>query len=116
MSYKGHILEVKNLCLSLCNADGAPVRILNELTFSVRSGEILGLIGDSGSGKTMTALAISGLLSDFAQVDSGEIIFEDKNLLTLPRHELRGLQGDEIAVEEVLQEFRVRPLGIVGCE
>lgn len=98
MSYKGHILEVKDLCLSLCNADGAPVRILNDLTFSVRSGEILGLIGDSGSGKTMTALAISGLLSDFAQVDSGEIIFEGEDLVKKSPRERRRLLGEKIGV------------------
>lgn len=98
MSYKGHILEVNNLCLSLSNGKGAPVRILNDLTFNVRSGEILGLIGDSGSGKTMTALAVSGLLSDFAHVDSGEIIFEGEDLVKKSPKERRLLLGEKIGV------------------
>ncbi len=98
MRYKGNILEVKDLCLSLSNADGAPVRILNNLKFNVRSGEILGLIGDSGSGKTMTALAISGLLSDFAHIDSGEILFEGEDLVKKLPAERRLLLGEKIGV------------------
>lgn len=98
MRYKGNILEVKDLCLSLSNADGAPVRILNNLKFNVRSGEILGLIGDSGSGKTMTALAISGLLSDFAHIDSGEILFEGEDLVKKTPAERRLLLGEKIGV------------------
>ncbi len=98
MRYKGNILEVNDLCLSLSNADGAPVKILNNLKFNVRSGEILGLIGDSGSGKTMTALAVSGLLSDFAHVDSGEIIFEGEDLVKKTPKERRLLLGEKIGV------------------
>ncbi|MBR5386667.1 MAG: ABC transporter ATP-binding protein [Clostridiales bacterium] len=98
MKYKGHILEVNNLCLSLCNSDGTPVRILNDLTFNVRSGEILGLIGDSGSGKTMTALAISGLLSEFAKIDSGDIIFEGEDLVKKSAKERRMLLGEKIGI------------------
>ncbi len=98
MRYKGHILEVNNLTLSLDNKDGVPAKILNNLTFNVRSGEILGLIGDSGSGKTMTALAISGLLSDFAKIESGEILFEGEDLVKKPAKERRRLLGEKIGV------------------
>lgn len=98
MRYKGHILEVKDLCLSLTNGSGAPVRILNELSFNVRSGEILGLIGDSGSGKTMTALAVSGLLSDFAKIDSGSIVFEGEDLVKKSPKDRRKLLGEKIGI------------------
>ena len=98
MIYKGNILEVNNLSLSFINKDGVPSKILNELTFHVRSGEILGLIGDSGSGKTMTALAVSGLLSEFANVDSGEIIFEGEDLVKKTPKERRALLGEKIGV------------------
>lgn len=98
MRYKGNILEVNGLCLSLNNGKSAPVSILNELTFNVRSGEILGLIGDSGSGKTMTALAVSGLLSDFAKIDSGSIIFEGEDLVNKSPKERRKLLGEKIGI------------------
>ena len=98
MNYKGNILEVNNLTLSLTNKDDVPVKILNELTFNVRSGEILGLIGDSGSGKTMTALAISGLLSDVAKIESGEILFEGEDLVKKSAKERRRLLGEKIGI------------------
>ena len=81
MRYKGNILEVNNLSLSIVNGSDAPSRILNNLTFKVRTGEILGLIGNSGSGKTMTALAVSGLLSEASVIDSGEILLEGEDLV-----------------------------------
>ena len=98
MKYKGNILEVNNLTLSLLDKNGVPVTILNDLTFHLRSGEILGLIGDSGSGKTMTALAISGLLNDFAHIDSGEILFEEEDLVKKAPGERRRLLGEKIGV------------------
>ena len=98
MKYKGNILEVNNLTLSLLDKNGVPVTILNDLTFHLRSGEILGLIGDSGSGKTMTALAISGLLNDFAHIDSGEILFEEEDLVKKAPRERRRLLGEKIGV------------------
>ena len=98
VKYKGNILEVINLSLSLTGSDGVPVRILNDLSFNVRSGEILGLIGDSGSGKTMTALAVSGLLNDFAKVESGQIIYEGEDLVTKSAAHRRRLLGEKIGI------------------
>lgn len=96
--YRGNILEVKELTMSLMSRTGAPARILNGLTFNIRSGEIIGLIGDSGSGKTMTALAIAGLLSDFANIDSGEILFEGEDLVKKTPAERRRLLGEKIGI------------------
>ena len=96
--YKGNILEVQNLSLSFTNGDKLPVKILNDLTFNVRSGEILGLIGDSGSGKTQTALAIAGLLSEFANIDSGSIIFEQEDLVKKTPKQRRMLLGEKIGI------------------
>jgi peptide/nickel transport system ATP-binding protein len=67
-----HILEVSNLVVS-DHQTGTPNRILKGLDFSVRKGEILGLIGASGSGKSLTAKAILGLLPPGLKVDRGDI-------------------------------------------
>ena len=91
------LLEVKDLTIEFHDHD-RPETVVENVSFSLDKGEILGLVGESGSGKSMTAMAIAGLLPRKKMKKSGEIIFEDKNLLTLPRHDLRELQGDEIAV------------------
>lgn len=98
MKYKGNILEVRDLCLSVNNGSEEPRRIINDLTFKMRTGEILGLIGNSGSGKTMTALAISGLLNDFMTIDKGEIIFEGEDLVKKTPKERRRLLGEKIGI------------------
>ncbi len=91
------LLEVKDLTIEFHDHD-RPETVVENVSFSLDKGEILGLVGESGSGKSMTAMAIAGLLPRKKMKKSGEIIFEEKNLLTLPRHDLRELQGDEIAV------------------
>ena len=76
-----HIVKVHHLMLSFPtrkNPDPKPV--LNDVDFGIRDGEILGLIGNSGSGKTMTSLAIAGLLPDNAEITSGSIKFAGKDL------------------------------------
>jgi len=115
MRYRGNILEVNGLCLSIKGSDGVPVRILNDLSFNVRSGEILGLIGNSGSGKTQTALAISGLLSDRAAVDGGEILFDGEDLLSKDSAYRRRLLGEKIGVIFQDPSSALDPLQSVGA-
>ncbi len=95
------MLEVKDLRIHFHNA--LPERnAVDGVSFSVPEGGIIGLVGESGSGKTVTAMAVSGLLTRHQAVCSGEVLLDGKNLLTLPRSEIRKLQGSTMSV--VFQE------------
>lgn len=89
-------LEVENLCVSIGGTD-----ILHNITFSLAAGERLGIIGGSGSGKTITALAIAGLLPRDAKV-SGSVRANGRELLGLSDRELAQIRGDRVAM--VFQE------------
>lgn len=95
------LLEVRNLTLALPGTEGEGAGI-QDLTFSLASGEILALVGPSGSGKSALALALLGLLRPPGRVVGGEIRFAGRNLLRLQERELRRLRGGEIAL--VLQD------------
>ncbi len=88
-------------------------RVLREVSLSVAPGEILGLIGESGSGKSMTALSIMGLLPHGARTE-GRILLEGEDLLPLPDGRLCGLRG--AAMGMVFQEpmTALNPVQSVG--
>lgn len=88
--------------------------VVKGISFSVEKGEIVGIVGESGSGKSITSLTIMDLLKRTGKVKSGEILFEDKNLLTMPLSEKRKLKGKDIAM--VFQEpmTSLNPLLKVG--
>jgi oligopeptide/dipeptide ABC transporter ATP-binding protein len=90
------ILEVRDFSLGL--VIGKKIyKVLDSISFELRKGEILALIGESGSGKTLAALSIIGLLPKNAQVLSGEILYEGKNILQMREKERRKIRRNEIA-------------------
>ena len=95
MSHATPILQVQQVTTAL-GADGP--EILSAVDISLNSGEVLGVVGESGSGKSMLALSIMGLLPRPITVRSGEILFQDRNLLQLPAQELRALRGKDMAM------------------
>jgi len=88
-------------------------RVVDGVTFTVPDGARVGLIGESGSGKSLTALAVLGLLPDGAEA-RGSIRWNDRELIGLPDRELARLRGDEIGI--VFQEPRtaLNPIRTVG--
>ena len=88
------LLTVENLGVRL--ADGAP--IVQDLSFSVARGETLALVGESGCGKSMTALALMGLLPPGIALSSGHVHFAGEDLAALPEKRLRDLRGNRIAM------------------
>ncbi|MGO3321319.1 MAG: ABC transporter ATP-binding protein [Microbacterium gubbeenense] len=90
------ILEIVGLSVDLPGADGS-VRIVDDVSFTVRAGRTTGLIGESGSGKTMTAMAVIGLLPPGATT-TGQIWWKGRDLLALDEQKRRQVRGQEIAM------------------
>ncbi|WNM39189.1 dipeptide/oligopeptide/nickel ABC transporter permease/ATP-binding protein [Micromonospora halotolerans] len=90
------ILQVKELAIGFEGRhDG--VDVVDGISFDVRPGEVLGLVGESGCGKSLTALTIMGLQPHGARI-GGRILFDGRNLLTLPRTARRRLLGHDMAM------------------
>ena len=91
------LLEVRGLRTSFATRDGV-VRAVTGVDFHVNRGEIVGLVGESGCGKSVTSLSLMGLIVPPGRVEAGEVIFDGRDLLTLSEKELRGLRGDRISM------------------
>ena len=89
------VIEVKDLCIQFPRYGS--VNVVDHLSFSVRPGETMGLVGESGCGKSITSLAIMGLLDPKAKI-SGQILFNGKDLVKLSPKEHNALRGHEIAM------------------
>ena len=90
------LLNVRNLSVHLRNGDGV-VAAVQEVSFALRPGATLGILGESGSGKTMTMRALMRLLPPNAQL-SGQVIFEDTDIVALDEPRLRAIRGPKIAM------------------
>ncbi|GAB3814479.1 dipeptide/oligopeptide/nickel ABC transporter permease/ATP-binding protein [Tessaracoccus terricola] len=90
------LLQVRNLSISFPAAHG-DVRIVDGVSFDVRPSETMGLVGESGCGKSITSMAIMGLLPETAKI-TGEILFDGKNLLELGPKKRNALRGHEMAM------------------
>ena len=91
------LLEIRDLHVHFFARDGV-VKAVNGLNLKLEQGEVLGLLGESGSGKTVTALTIMGLLPYPGKVISGEILYRGKDLLKLDEREMREIRAKEIAI------------------
>ena len=109
------LLEVKSLHTSFFT-DAGEVRAVDGVSFSVAPGELLGIVGESGSGKSASMLSIMRLLPESARIVSGEIIFEDQDLLKLSEPEMRRVRGARIAM--IFQEpmTSLNPVFTIGSQ
>ena len=107
------MLDIRDLRLTF-HDHGVDNEVLHGINLHMDAGERLGLVGESGSGKSVTALAVAGLLRRSSATLSGEILFEGRDLLKLPREEMRKIQGREIGM--IFQEpmTSLNPLMKVG--
>jgi peptide/nickel transport system ATP-binding protein len=91
------LLELKRLAVSFATDDGT-VRAVDGIDLALQRGRTLGLVGESGCGKSVTSLAVMGLLPPENSKVSGEVHFEGRDLLKIPRTELRDLRGARLAM------------------
>jgi len=107
------MLDIRDLRICFPTKDD-PNEVVHGIELHMDAGERLGLVGESGCGKTVTSLAVAGLLDKSRSTASGEILFEGRNLLSLSRSEMRRVQGREIGM--IFQEpmTSLNPLMKVG--
>jgi ABC-type glutathione transport system ATPase component len=92
------LLSVRDLSVNFRLENGRESNVLRQVGFTIASSEIVGLLGESGSGKTTTALALMRLLSEAAHIAGGSVYFCGRDLLTLGEGELREIRGAEISI------------------
>ena len=92
-----HILEVTNLEVEF-SGDGGKNISVDHVGFHVDSGEIVCIVGESGCGKSVTALSVMGLLGKGGKVTAGRVLFEGRDLLSMTERELDGVRGDRLTM------------------
>jgi len=111
---KHPVLEVKGLKTSFFTDDGE-VPAVDEIDFQIHEGEILGIVGESGCGKSVTSLSIMGLLpKGIGKVVGGEILFRGENIVEASEKRMKEIRGNEIAM--IFQEpmTSLNPLFTIG--
>lgn len=110
------ILSVKNLTTKLQIGDHA-FPVVEDISFDLHLGKTLALVGESGCGKTLTALSIMGILPyPPALPPEGEIIYQDRNLLRLPEKQMRQIRGGKIAMVFQDPSSALNPVYTIGSQ
>jgi oligopeptide/dipeptide ABC transporter ATP-binding protein len=107
------LLQVRGLVTSFTTRSGV-VRAVTGVDFQVARGEILGLVGESGCGKSVTSLSILGLIRKPGQVESGEVVFDGVDLRTLSDDDIRKVRGDRISMIFQQPQSSLNPVIKVG--
>lgn len=87
------VLNVQNLSIAVNDSP-----LINDISFSIKPGEIFALVGESGSGKSLTSLAIMRLLPEALQVTGGKISLHQTELFTLPEYQMQKIRGKQVAM------------------
>lgn len=110
------LLEIRNLYVRY-NTDDAVVCALNDFRLTVKRGQKIGMVGETGAGKTTAALSILRLLPDkVGQIVSGEILYNGEDLLTLEKAEMLGLRGTKISMIFQDPMTSLNPIHPVGAQ
>jgi peptide/nickel transport system ATP-binding protein len=107
------LLEVRNLCVEFPTRHGT-LRAVDDLSFEIAPGEMLGVVGESGAGKSLTGMAIIGLLDPPGRIAAGEVRLEGERIDNLPREAMRRIRGKRIGA--IFQDplTSLNPLFTVG--
>jgi len=107
------LLEVKDLKTYFYTEDGV-VRAVDGVNFDVLPGEVLGIVGESGCGKSVTSLSIMRLISKPGRIDAGEILLDGENLLNLSEEEMTKVRGNRISMIFQQPQTALNPVFKVG--
>lgn len=107
------LLEVENLTVRFYTPDGV-VTAVDDLSYQIEEGEKFGVVGESGAGKSVSALALLRLIEDPGRIESGEIRLDGRDLLTLSEDEIREVRGNRIAMIFQEPQTALNPVYTIG--
>ena len=110
------LLSVRQLSVAFPSASGDPLQVVQKVSFDLRRGESVGLLGESGCGKTVSGLAILGMLPDTAQVVGGQVLLHGQDVLSMSKADRRRLRGSTIAFVSQEPMVALDPLFTVGSQ
>jgi len=109
------LLEVKNLDVRFALRSG-DLTAINKISFSLNKGERLGIVGESGAGKSVTGFSIINLISKPGYIAGGEILFNGKNLVNLSDSEMRDIRGNKISMIFQDPMMTLNPVLTIGTQ
>jgi len=107
------LLEVKNLKTHFFTRNGV-VKSVDGISFCIEKGKILGIVGESGAGKSITGFSIINLIDKPGKIVEGEILFDGKDLVKLSEKELQSIRGNEIAMIFQDPQTSLNPVITIG--
>jgi len=107
------LLEVEDLTVNFYTEEGV-VTACDDLSYTIERGEKFGVVGESGAGKSVTAMSLMRLIEEPGQIESGEIRFKGENILEMSEEEVRSIRGNEIAMIFQDAQTALNPVYTVG--
>ncbi len=109
------LLDVQNLSV-IFETESGTAKAVDDLSFSLEKGKVLGIVGESGCGKSVTSLSVLQLISKPGKVVSGKILFEGQDLLTFKESQMRQVRGNKIALVPQDPMTSLNPVYTVGFQ
>jgi len=107
------LVEINDLTVNFYTEEGV-VRAVDDLSYTIERGEKFGVVGESGAGKSVTAMSLMRLIEDPGQIESGEILFKGEDLLEMSEERVRSIRGNEIAMIFQDAQTALNPVYTVG--
>jgi peptide/nickel transport system ATP-binding protein len=107
------LLEVKDLTVKFYTSEGV-VTAVDNLSYTIEAGEKFGIVGESGAGKSVTALSLLRLIESPGQIESGQILFDGEDLLEMSEKEIREVRGNKISMIFQDAQTALNPVYTVG--
>ncbi len=107
------LIEVRDLDVRFYTEEGV-VQAVDNLSYKIEAGEMYGVVGESGAGKSVTALSLMRLIDNPGRIESGEVLFKGKDLLQMSESEVRSIRGNEIAMIFQDAQTALNPVYTIG--